>query len=86
MQFQDKSNNFQNVVLKALGDKYCNCQLFFFNFGQVHSANSWENADLGDDERKKKFLKLMGASKVKFVILKTVVVTYHLNKRRKKHT
>ena len=31
---------------------------------QVHSANSWESADLGDDERKKKFLKLMGASKV----------------------
>nr|XP_022293644.1 small acidic protein-like [Crassostrea virginica] len=29
----------------------------------VHSANNWEGADLGDDNRKKKFLRLMGASK-----------------------
>ncbi|KAL4233753.1 hypothetical protein ACF0H5_008433 [Mactra antiquata] len=39
---------------------------------KVHSANSWETADLGDDDRKKKFLRLMGASKEghqgKFVI------------------
>ncbi|XP_070534915.1 small acidic protein-like [Ptychodera flava] len=29
----------------------------------VHSANSWETADLGDDQRKQKFLRLMGAGK-----------------------
>lgn len=31
----------------------------------VHSANNWEEADLGDDKRKLKFLKLMGATKHK---------------------
>lgn len=31
---------------------------------QVHSANNWEGVDLGDDDRKKKFLRLMGAAKV----------------------
>ena len=31
---------------------------------EVHTANSWEKVDLGDDHRKLKFLKLMGASKV----------------------
>jgi hypothetical protein len=31
----------------------------------VHSANNWEEADLGDENRKMKFLKLMGATKVK---------------------
>jgi hypothetical protein len=30
----------------------------------VHSANNWEEADLGDEDRKIKFLKLMGATKV----------------------
>ncbi|XP_067676021.1 small acidic protein-like [Haliotis asinina] len=30
---------------------------------KVHSANSWETADLGDADRKSKFLRLMGASK-----------------------
>jgi len=30
---------------------------------QVHSANSWESADLGDQSRNDKFLRLMGASK-----------------------
>ncbi|KAK3602890.1 hypothetical protein CHS0354_018754 [Potamilus streckersoni] len=30
---------------------------------KVHSPNSWETAELGDDERKKKFLRLMGAAK-----------------------
>ncbi|KAK7497213.1 hypothetical protein BaRGS_00011507 [Batillaria attramentaria] len=30
---------------------------------QVHSANAWEKADLGDEDRKNKFLKLMGAGK-----------------------
>ncbi|XP_076445396.1 uncharacterized protein LOC143283139 isoform X2 [Babylonia areolata] len=30
---------------------------------EVHSANAWENADLGDEERKNKFLRLMGAGK-----------------------
>ncbi|KAH3726685.1 small acidic protein-like [Dreissena polymorpha] len=30
---------------------------------KVHSANKWEAVDLGDDDRKKKFLKLMGAAK-----------------------
>ncbi|XP_048258390.1 small acidic protein-like [Haliotis rufescens] len=30
---------------------------------KVHSANSWEKADLGDADRKSKFLRLMGASK-----------------------
>ncbi|XP_033730777.1 small acidic protein-like [Pecten maximus] len=30
---------------------------------QVHSANSWEKVELGDDDRKKKFLRLMGAAK-----------------------
>jgi len=29
----------------------------------VHSANSWETADLGDKKRNEKFLRLMGASK-----------------------
>lgn len=29
----------------------------------IHSANNWEGVDLGDDDRKKKFLRLMGASK-----------------------
>jgi len=32
---------------------------------EVHSANNWEKADLGDDHRKLKFLKLMGATKHK---------------------
>lgn len=31
---------------------------------QVKSANDWEHADLGDEARKGKFLKLMGAAKV----------------------
>jgi hypothetical protein len=31
---------------------------------EVHTANNWEKADLGDDKRKLKFLKLMGATKV----------------------
>jgi len=39
---------------------------------KVHSANSWETADLGDQSRNNKFLRLMGASKKqhtgKFVI------------------
>lgn len=30
---------------------------------EVHSANNWESADLGDDDRKSKFLRLMGAGK-----------------------
>ncbi|XP_013078596.2 small acidic protein-like [Biomphalaria glabrata] len=30
---------------------------------QVHSANSWETADLGDKQRNEKFLRLMGAAK-----------------------
>ncbi|GFR81530.1 small acidic protein [Elysia marginata] len=30
---------------------------------KVHSANSWETADLGDKQRNEKFLRLMGASK-----------------------
>ncbi|GFN75611.1 small acidic protein [Plakobranchus ocellatus] len=30
---------------------------------EVHSANSWETADLGDKQRNEKFLRLMGASK-----------------------
>ncbi|XP_074661729.1 small acidic protein-like [Tubulanus polymorphus] len=29
----------------------------------VHSANQWESVDLGDNDRKNKFLRLMGASK-----------------------
>ncbi|XP_064594562.1 small acidic protein-like [Liolophura sinensis] len=32
---------------------------------EVHSANSWEKADLGDGERNNKFLRLMGAGKKK---------------------
>lgn len=28
---------------------------------QVHTANDWEHADLGDNQRKQKFLRLMGA-------------------------
>ena len=31
----------------------------------MHSANSWETADLGDKQRNEKFLRLMGASKVR---------------------
>ncbi len=31
---------------------------------EVHSANSWEEADMGGDKRKAKFLRLMGAGKV----------------------
>lgn len=30
---------------------------------EVHSVNNWEGVNLGDDERKQKFLRLMGASK-----------------------
>ncbi|KAH9524983.1 hypothetical protein Btru_000019 [Bulinus truncatus] len=30
---------------------------------KVHSANSWETADLGDRQRNEKFLRLMGAAK-----------------------
>ncbi|XP_053576603.1 small acidic protein [Bombina bombina] len=30
---------------------------------EQHSNSSWEQADLGDDERKQKFLRLMGAGK-----------------------
>lgn len=30
---------------------------------EVHSANNWEEAELGDDQRKAKFLRLMGAAK-----------------------
>ena len=30
----------------------------------MHSANDWEHADLGGNDRKHKFLRLMGASKV----------------------
>ena len=30
----------------------------------VHSANAWESSDLGNDGRKQKFLRLMGADKV----------------------
>lgn len=40
------------------------------NLLKVHTANSWEKADLGDDDRKLKFLKLMGASKVNFMRIK----------------
>ncbi|UJR10148.1 hypothetical protein I4U23_014365 [Adineta vaga] len=32
---------------------------------EVHTANNWENADLGDSQRKQKFLRLMGAKKRK---------------------
>ncbi|CAF0819704.1 unnamed protein product [Rotaria sp. Silwood1] len=32
---------------------------------EVHTVNDWENADLGDDQRKQKFLRLMGAKKHK---------------------
>ena len=31
---------------------------------EISSANNWEEADLGDEKRKLKFLKLMGAAKV----------------------
>lgn len=31
---------------------------------QAQSFNDWEHADLGDDGRKAKFLRLMGAAKV----------------------
>lgn len=41
-----------------------NIILIYFFFTQVHSANSWESADLGDNERNSKFLRLMGAKKV----------------------
>lgn len=33
-------------------------------FLKVHSANSWETANLGDESRNQKFLRLMGAKKV----------------------
>ena len=40
--------------------------MIHFSFSpQVHTVNNWENADLGDDERKQKFLRLMGAKVVK---------------------
>ncbi|CAF0932172.1 unnamed protein product [Adineta steineri] len=32
---------------------------------QVHTVNDWEHADLGDEQRKQKFLRLMGAKKRK---------------------
>ena len=30
----------------------------------IHTANKWEQAQLGDNARKNKFLRLMGASRV----------------------
>ncbi|UJR35889.1 hypothetical protein I4U23_028632 [Adineta vaga] len=30
---------------------------------EVHTVNDWEHADLGDEQRKQKFLRLMGAKK-----------------------
>ena len=36
---------------------------------QIRSANAWEKADLGDEERKNKFLRLMGAAKVTQALL-----------------
>ena len=32
----------------------------------VHSANKWEKAELGDTGRKNKFLRLMGAARVRY--------------------
>jgi hypothetical protein len=32
--------------------------------GGVHSANRWEEANLGDQQRNEKFLRLMGGTKV----------------------
>ncbi|CAF2974190.1 unnamed protein product [Rotaria socialis] len=32
---------------------------------EVHTVNNWEQADLGDNQRKEKFLRLMGAKKRK---------------------
>ncbi|CAF1505596.1 unnamed protein product [Rotaria magnacalcarata] len=32
---------------------------------EIHTTNDWEHADLGDEERKQKFLRLMGAKKRK---------------------
>lgn len=32
---------------------------------EVHTVNNWEDADLGDEQRKQKFLRLMGAKKRK---------------------
>ena len=42
---------------------YINIHFYF----QVHSANDWEHAKLGDEERKQKFLRLMGGKKVWFI-------------------
>ena len=39
-------------------------QFFFVWQSLVHSANAWESSDLGNDGRKQKFLRLMGADKV----------------------
>lgn len=36
---------------------------------KVHSANKWEEVDLGDTDRKNKFLRLMGAAKVQMFML-----------------
>jgi len=37
--------------------------LTFSHIFKVHTANGWESVDLGDQNRKNKFLKLMGAFK-----------------------
>ncbi|XP_060573846.1 small acidic protein-like [Ruditapes philippinarum] len=56
---------------------------------KVHSANSWETADLGDDDRNQKFLRLMGAAKSqhqgRFVIGEKDVPA-HKHARDKKQT
>jgi len=47
----------------------------------VQSANNWESAELGDDQRKQKFLRLMGAAKKehkgRFVIGSAVAAKPH---------
>jgi hypothetical protein len=46
---------------------------------QVHSANSWETADLGDDDRNQKFLRLMGAAKVTSLVIQCQYILSYLH-------
>ncbi|VEL35334.1 unnamed protein product [Protopolystoma xenopodis] len=52
----------------------------------THSANSWEEADLGSNERKEKFLRLMGASSKREHKGKIVIGEYERNARATANT
>ncbi|XP_059173787.1 small acidic protein-like [Physella acuta] len=51
---------------------------------QVHSANSWETADLGDKDRNEKFLRLLGAAKKEHHGKIVIGDSHSLHRREKK--